>query len=142
MTPHKQYSIPVSVKGIVFEGGKVWLRRNERDEWELPGGKLEEGEQPEDAVVREMQEELGFNVEVKGIVQAHLYTIEESQDEANGVLVVSYLCNILQKSGDFELEGEAGPAEFKAFALEEIDELNMPLFYKRAIKSKGGLGAS
>jgi ADP-ribose pyrophosphatase YjhB (NUDIX family) len=35
---------PVSVKGVVVQGGKVLLLRNERDEWELPGGKLEVGE--------------------------------------------------------------------------------------------------
>lgn len=33
--------LPISVKGIVFQDGKVWLRRNERSEWELPGGKLD-----------------------------------------------------------------------------------------------------
>ncbi len=39
------YSVPISVKGIIFENNSVWLRKNEREEWELPGGKLDEGEQ-------------------------------------------------------------------------------------------------
>ena len=39
-TTYTPYIIPVSVKGVVFDGGKVWLRQNERNEWELPGGKL------------------------------------------------------------------------------------------------------
>jgi hypothetical protein len=30
---------PVSVKAVIVQNGKVLLR-NERDEWELPGGKL------------------------------------------------------------------------------------------------------
>src|SRR3989344_5143087 len=127
------YVVPISVKGIVFENGKVWLRKNERDEWELPGGKLEEGEQPEETIVREMKEELGFDVEVVATVQAHLYTIKKSSDESKGVLVVSYLCKILGKTGDFELDGEAGKVEFKSFALTEISDLNMPEFYKEAI---------
>jgi len=35
---------PVSVKGVVVRDGRVLLLRNERDEWELPGGKLDLGE--------------------------------------------------------------------------------------------------
>ena len=44
------YDVPISCKGIVFENGRVWIRQNERGEWELPGGKLDPGEQPEDTV--------------------------------------------------------------------------------------------
>jgi 8-oxo-dGTP pyrophosphatase MutT (NUDIX family) len=86
------YAVPISVKGIVFENGSVWLRKNERDEWELPGGKLDQGEQPEETVAREMQEELGFTVKVKNLVSAHLYIITRSIDEKSGVLVLSYVC--------------------------------------------------
>ena len=57
---YQPYSITLSVKGIVFENEKVWLRRNERDEWEIPGGKLERGEQPEATVVREIREDSGW----------------------------------------------------------------------------------
>jgi hypothetical protein len=56
---YNPYLVPISVKGIVFEDGKVWLRHNERNEWELPGGKLDEGEQPEETVVREMIKKAG-----------------------------------------------------------------------------------
>lgn len=125
--------IPVSVKGLVIEDGKVWLRKNERDEWELPGGKLDEGEQPEETVLREMREELGFEVLVKDILQAHLYKVQKSIDESHGVLVVTYLCEIVQKVGEMELIGEGGRAEFRQFAANELDRLTMPDFYKASI---------
>jgi 8-oxo-dGTP pyrophosphatase MutT (NUDIX family) len=51
---------PVSVKGVAVQDGRVLLPENERAEWELPGGKLEPGEDPADCVVREISEESGW----------------------------------------------------------------------------------
>lgn len=131
---YEPYKVPVSIKGIVIEDGKVWLRKNQRDEWELPGGKMDEGEQPEETCARELKEELGFDTEVKDVISAYLYTIKVSDDESRGVLVVSYLCELEGKTGDFELEWEEGKSEFKAFPLDEVADLKMPDFYKEAIK--------
>lgn len=128
------HKIPISAKGIVFEGDSVWLRKNERNEWELPGGKIEEGEQPEETVKRELMEELGFKANPIKIIHAWVYRIEESQDESLGVLVLSYLCKLEEKSGVFETEGEWGVAEFNKFSLEDIENLNIPEFYKKAIR--------
>lgn len=127
------YLVPISVKGIVIEDGKVWLRKNERNEWELPGGKLDKGEQPEETITREIREELGFEIIVGRIVQAHIYNIRQSNDESHGVLVVSYKCKLINKIGDFEIQGEAGEAKFEKFSEEDINGLNMPDFYKEAI---------
>ena len=52
-------NFPVSIKGVLVEAGRVVLLENERDEWELPGGRLEPGEAPETCLVREFAEELG-----------------------------------------------------------------------------------
>lgn len=134
MNTFHPYLIPVSVKGIVFEGDCVWLRKNERNEWELPGGKIDKGEQPHETVVRELGEELGFDVHVEKLVYAWVYTINKSPDEAHGVLVLSYLCKLEKKSGKFEKAGEAGKAEFQKHDIKKIYSLNMPEFYKEAIK--------
>ncbi len=87
-----------------------------------------------ETVVRELKEELGMVVQVERIVQAWMYTINVSQDESRGVLVVSYLCTLLEETGVFELEGEAGRASFGRFSPEEIVDLPMPDFYKIAIR--------
>ena len=39
-----------------------------KDGWEFPGGKIEEGESPEDAIVREIKEELRADIRVKGLL--------------------------------------------------------------------------
>lgn len=130
----KTYKAPISVKGIVYDEGEIWLRKNQRNEWELPGGKIDEEEQPMETVARELKEELGFDVEPVKIIYAWMYKIENSEDESLGVLVLSYLCRLKKKSGSFETEGEAGKAEFGKFSMDKIEKLNMPDFYKEAIR--------
>ena len=46
-------NFPVSIKGVFVEAGRVVLLENDRDEWELPGGRLEPGEAPETCLARE-----------------------------------------------------------------------------------------
>jgi len=123
---------PISIKGIVFEEGKVWLRQNEFKEWELPGGRMESGEQPEQTVVRELNEELGLEVSVGRILDAYLWHKEFGRYP--DIMLVSYLCKFEQRVGDVEHVGEGGKAEFRAFGLDELDGIDLPEPYRRAIK--------
>lgn len=131
---YTSYAVPISCKGIVFEARKVWLRLNERGEWELPGGKLDSGEQPLDTVAREMLEELGVKVQVGSVVANYLYTVKASSDESGGVLIAIYACDLTARVSEVEHIGEAGPTEYKQFAVAELDDLPMPVFYKQAIR--------
>jgi 8-oxo-dGTP pyrophosphatase MutT (NUDIX family) len=119
---------PVSVKGVVIRGDKVILVRNERDEWELPGGKLELSESPEQCLAREVAEELGLVIEPESILDSWTYTIVPGVH----VLVLAYGC--LESSlGEAVLSDEH--KELRWFPLAEIDTLNMPEGYKASIRS-------
>jgi 8-oxo-dGTP pyrophosphatase MutT (NUDIX family) len=62
--PGRAYRHLVSVKGVCLQAGRVLLLRNEREEWELPGGQLERGEDPQAGLAREIAEESGWQVRV------------------------------------------------------------------------------
>ncbi|MDH3443879.1 MAG: (deoxy)nucleoside triphosphate pyrophosphohydrolase [Deltaproteobacteria bacterium] len=65
------------VAGLIFQKGRVLACQRHADgsfplKWEFPGGKIESGEQPATALVRELREELG--VEIHGIEQVYSHT--------------------------------------------------------------------
>ena len=62
---------------------------NYKDWWEFPGGKIEEGELPEEALVREIREELDIDIEVT----AFLKTVEYEYPEFH-LSMACYWCRI------------------------------------------------
>jgi 8-oxo-dGTP diphosphatase len=69
-----------AVAALIVREGKILVCQRTRHQtmplkWEFPGGKIEEGEQPRDALCRELEEELGINAEIGDEVERmqHLY---------------------------------------------------------------------
>jgi 8-oxo-dGTP pyrophosphatase MutT (NUDIX family) len=121
-----EYQLPVSVKAVISWGGLIPLLKNERDEWELPGGKLEVGEDPAACLAREIEEELGWEVNVCAPFHCWVYRIRPDRH----VFVVTYFAS-------YEGSGEPRYSnEHKSLRLvrpDGVGSLEMPQPYKDSI---------
>ncbi len=65
----------ISLRAIVVRDGKVLISRdvNDVDTWEIPGGRLHEGESLEEGLKREIQEELGVDANIGALVYSEQF---------------------------------------------------------------------
>lgn len=130
MDVHRPGSYQISVKGVVVRDGRVLLLHNERQEWELPGGRLELGETPPQCVAREISEETGWLVQTGPILDSWMYFIDQVE---RNVFIVTYGAHLLPGQDDVDPVLSHEHKQIGLFTEAEVAELVMPAGYKASI---------
>ena len=104
------------VAGAIIKNGKVFSAQRGNSgktafKWEFPGGKINPGETPEQALARELQEELSINVKVHELIYQ---VVDEYEDVI--LHIDTYRCELLS--------GTPTLSEHIALAWSNKDELD------------------
>lgn len=113
----------VSAVALIDAQGRILLAQRPEGKpmaglWEFAGGKVEEGERPEDCLARELHEELGINVDASAF---EALTFASHTYEDFHLLMPLFICR--------EWRGEPHGREGQALAwvlLSDLDTYEMP----------------
>jgi len=96
---------------IIFNdaGGVLLCHRRDMDMWNLPGGGMESGELPTEAVIREVKEETGLEVVIDRLIGVYG---KVDKDE----LVFSFVCRVI--GGKYSTTDESDACQY--FAMDDL----------------------
>jgi 8-oxo-dGTP diphosphatase len=99
------------VAGIIVNEDKILIAKRAKGEklegkWEFPGGKIENGETPEEALIREFKEELNVDINVNDYFCESIYKYEFGE-----IRLLAYMCNCTQKIFQLSVHSEMKWAE-------------------------------
>jgi 8-oxo-dGTP diphosphatase len=125
-------TLTVVAAALVDGDGRVLLQRRAPGRamaglWEFPGGKVEEGERPEAALVRELEEELGIIVAIGSLSPA---AFASADNEGRHMLLLLYLCRLWRgepRALDAAELRWVSPADMAGLPMPPADEPLIPL---------------
>jgi 8-oxo-dGTP pyrophosphatase MutT (NUDIX family) len=116
---------PVSVKSILIDDQRVLLIKNERDEWDLPGGKIEKNYNVIETLIKEVKEELNITIDNYNILQVQKYLFRKQE-----IIVVTYFSEITNEDPiilSFE------NIDYQFFSYDKLNELKLTPWAKGSL---------
>ena len=108
------------VAAIIIHENKIFATQRGygefKDGWEFPGGKIEPGETPQEALVREIKEELDIEIEVKDFLE----TVEYDYPDFH-LSMDCFFCSI--RSGELVLKEHEAAKWLTVETLDSVDWL-------------------
>jgi len=120
-------TLPVSVKGVLVLDGLVVLVKNARDEWELPGGRPDAGEEHAQTLTREFREELSLSVSVGRRIDSYVFEVIPGRE----VQIVTYECTL---DGTFAPSISDEHSDYCLWPAERLSEINLPTGYRTSVE--------
>ena len=116
---------PVSIKAVIIDDNKVLCLRNERNEWDFPGGKINFNDDIEECLKREVREETNLDIKNLKILKSFNLKFNEVP-----VFIVLYTA-IISCDSSISLSYEHN--EYRFFSKSEIKDLSIIQDYKNII---------
>lgn len=120
------------VAAIIRKGDKVFATQRGygdfKDWWEFPGGKIEPGEKPEEALVREIREELSTEISV----DKFLYTVDWDYPKFH-LTMHCFMCSLVTEAlhlNEHEAAKWLDKSEIHSVKWLPADEILLPLILK------------
>lgn len=125
----------VGVGAIIISDGRILLekRRSEpgRGKWSVPGGLVELGESPENAVIREVKEETGLEVyDPKLIDVVNSVVFDEAGKVKYHFIIINYFLKL--KGGDLGAYDDAEAVQW--VSLSDVEKFDITETFRGFIK--------
>ena len=115
-------NFPISCIGIIERDNEILLVEEDKagseGEWALPGGGLEQNENLEDCVVREIQEETGLDAEIEKPLGIYVLNLSDTK-----MFVHVFICSLIDENISISHDESVRRAEF--VEKEDIDNLEL-----------------
>ena len=111
----------IAVKAFIVKGGKLLvIKRSSEDPyksgaWDIPGGRLDAGEDPFEGLKREALEETGLNIEIIMPIAINHFT----RDDGQVITMIISLCKPLSENVALSEEH----VEYRWLEIKEVDSL-------------------
>jgi len=136
MAKNKKYDYPEVIVGalIINDEGKIFLAKSGKwkDKWTVFGGHVELGEKAEEAIIREVKEEAGIDVQIEAQLDFSESVFHEDFKGDRHFIFLDFLCRYDGK-GEIKLNEEYS-GEYEWMTIDEAKKMNLAIGTKQIIE--------